>query len=103
MLKNATGSEDGIHISMFEKDQEYDITEALFKPFVEHMKVAVEIEEESEAVDDAYSKMMDKPKMEKPSYENKMVEPSSENKVEEVEEVEEEKKPRKRGGKFRRS
>ena len=105
-LRTIPGSEDGIHITMFEKGQEYDINDSLFGSFVERQKVAVEIVEESEIKDDAYSEMMkEETKMEKPSYENKMEQPPSEDKSEEVEEeVDTKKKPtRKRGARFRRT
>jgi hypothetical protein len=97
---------------MFEKGQEYDINDSLFKAFIVDMEnVAVEIEEESEIKDDAYSEMMkEETKMEKPSYENKMASPPSEDKAEEIENEEEEEevvakeKPvRKRGTRFRRT
>jgi len=92
---------------MFEKGQEYDINDSLFGAFVERLKVATEIVEESEIKDDAYSEMMkEETKMEKPSYENKMASPPSEDKAEEVEKEEDtaKKKPtRKRGTRFRRT
>jgi len=104
-LRTIPGSEDGIHITMFEKGQEYDINDSLFGAFVERLKVAVEIVEESEIKDDAYSEMMkEETKMEKPSYENKMDSPPPEDKAEEIEEDAEKKKPtRKRGTRFRRT
>ena len=62
MLKTEKGSNDGIHVDLYEKDSVYEVGESLGKVFCDILRIAEKVE-------------IDEVKMIQPSYENKSVAP----------------------------